>query len=260
MVTDKKDAARRAALFVCDELSAVRVHAFLLCCPRRVLPQNSRQSSTKTAVFLSTQPCWQRGNRCQSPIISASTKDDLPAFLLCCPRRVLPQNSRQSSTKTTVFLSTQTLLAAGQPLPITNPWAWRQQAGCPLFCCAVHGECCRKTAASFQPRQPFFFLSRKKEKVGGKKKESFAYGKNRNAVPSLRYGKAAFHFAYHVRSVHPALPLCGIAQWITLSRTERCGSRRCSLLCHAFSQCLGAVWYKSVILGSCLSFRAFNIY
>ena len=140
MVTDKKDAVRRAALFVCDELSAVRVHAFLLCYPQRVLPQNSRQFSTKTAVFLSSQPCWQWR----------------------------------------------------KPLPITNPWAWRQQAGCPLFCCAVHGECCRETAVSLQPRQPFFFLSRKKEKVGGKKKESFAYGKSGNAVRRLRRGKRRF--------------------------------------------------------------------
>ena len=50
----------------------------------------------------------------------------------------------------------------------------------------------RETAATLQPRRPFFFLSRKKEKVGGKKKESFAYGKRRNAVRRLRRGKRRF--------------------------------------------------------------------
>ena len=121
-------------------------------------PRNSRQFSTKTAVFLSSQPCWQRGNRCQSPIISAATKADLPAFLLCCPR---------------------------QPA--------------------------RKTAASLQPRQPFFFLLRKKEKVGGKKKESFAYGKSRNAVRRLRRGKRRFMLPTGTASVIPQCRKVGIA-------------------------------------------------
>ena len=59
-----------------------------------------------------------------------------------------------------------------------------------LLCCPQRSA--RETTAGLQPRRPFFFLSRKKEKVGGKKKESFAYGKRRNAVRCLRRGKRRF--------------------------------------------------------------------
>ena len=62
--------------------------------------------------------------------------------------------------------------------------------------------------------------------------------KKRRPLPTAR--KAAFHFAYHDRSIHPAWPLCGIAQHRKLTRNECCGRRKSSLLCHAFSQCLGA--------------------
>ena len=113
--------------------------AFLLCRPRQPARVTAVSFQPSRAFFFHLNLVGSGVSRCQSPIISAATKADLPAFLLCCPQ---------------------------QPA--------------------------RVTAVSLQPRQPFFFLSRKKEKVGGKKKESFAYGKRRNAVRCLRRGKRRF--------------------------------------------------------------------
>ena len=97
-----------------------------------------------------------------------------------------PQNSRKPSTKTAVFLSYQPRCQRRQPLT-TFP-----SVRSPAFLFCRPRPSARETTVSLQPRRPFFFLSRKKEKVGGKKKESFAYGKRRNAVRCLRRGKRRF--------------------------------------------------------------------
>ncbi len=177
--------------------TAVCFAAFLLCRPR--------PSARKTAVsFQPIRPFFSQSTfvgRCDS-------NDQLPShwrsgcrragrFFALLSAAVSPRNSRQFSTKTAVFLSYQPRCQRRQPLT-TFP-----SVRSPAFLLCRPRPSARETTVSLQPRRPFFFLSRKKEKVGGKKKESFAYGKRRNAVPSLRYGKAAFHFAYHVKSVNP---------------------------------------------------------
>ena len=106
---------------------------------------------------------------------------------------------------TAVFLSYQPRCQRRQPLT-TFP-----SVRSPAFLFCRPRPSARETTVSLQPRRPFFFLSRKKEKVGGKKKESFAYGKRRNAVRCLRRGKRRFILPTGTASLNPQCRKVGIA-------------------------------------------------
>ena len=81
------------------------------------------------------------------------TLSGLTAFLLCRPQHFDPQNNRQSSTKTAVFLSYQPRCQRRQPLTTFPP------VRSPAFSLCCPRPSARETAGSLQPRQPFFSQS-----------------------------------------------------------------------------------------------------
>ena len=165
---------------------------FLLCCPRLCHPQNSRRSSTKADVFLSYNLCCSlRQQRTTALSFAEAAAVRLPSFLLCCPRQAARETAA-SFQPSRAFFSQTNLVVSGATAANYQSMGVATAGRVPVFLLCCPRQAARKTAVSLQPRRPFFFLSRKKEKVGGKKKENFAYGKSRNAVRRLRRGKRRF--------------------------------------------------------------------
>ena len=124
---------------------------------------NSRQPSTKTAVFLSKSPCCQWQKPLQ-PYHDRGGSVRFTAFLLCRPQHLFRKTAASLQPRRPFFFQNHLVVSGDSRCNLTMTAAI--PSGSPPFCCAGHSTCSAKQPSVFNQdgrfslRQPLLFVAK----------------------------------------------------------------------------------------------------